>query len=244
MNQTTEVLHQNCVSDRNTHASSRMKNLLAWIMMSLLVLWAKPTKPQNTTPQMPKDSVTTEKVETPKKSWAFMLDPTYSPTDKTVVTRISWGWSVHGVDAGGFIDFTGTPDVNSVFGKFTVSKGIKKWVSVGVEYTLNSQSPDKVRSWVICKHKLANGKVVYKLYPVSNKWFEPFILVGVDQKLWEKAFASAFAGTDIKGKGYYGEAEVTHKITQQIDALLQTRVWGTYGAKAKAWAYVGVRVKL
>ncbi len=175
--------------------------------------------------------------------WTFFVDPTYSPNDKLMVTRFQWWGSVHGVDAWGFLDLTGTLDINSAFGKFTVSKWITKWVSVGVEYTLNSETPDKVRSWVILKHKLANGKVVYKLYPIGDKWFEPFILVWVDQKLWEKAFASAFCGTDIKSKGYYGEAEVTYKITKQIDALFQTRVDGTYSTKPKTWVYVWARVK-
>ena len=243
---TTEKMVKTCATPEQKISTSKVKTLATGLLFALAGLLGSGeaiAQMSDSLATAPIDSLPMPEVKTPKW-WSFGMDPTYSPTDKVVVTRLSWWGSVHGVGVGGFLDLTGTPDVNSAFGKFTVSKWITKWVSVGVEYTLNSATPDKVRSWVICKHKLANGKVVYKLYPVSDKWFEPFVLVGVDQKLWEKAFVSAFWWTDIKGKWYYGEAEITHKVTKQIDALFQIRGGGTYTTKPKAWVYVWARVKI
>jgi hypothetical protein len=95
----------------------------------------------------PIDSLPNTEVKTPQW-WAFFMDPTYSPTDKVGTVRLSWGWSIHGLDAGWFLDLTWTPDkpadISSAFGKFTVSKSISgiPWTSVAVEYTLNSSASD------------------------------------------------------------------------------------------------------
>lgn len=183
------------------------------------------------------------------KSWVFFMDPTYSPTDKIATVRLSWGWSVHGIKAWWFLDLSGKELkdwVSSTFWKFTLSKStdsIIKGTWVAVEFTLFWDAPDKVRTWFLYAHKVADWTVVFKVYPFSEKWFEPFALLAIDQKLWKKLIASAFVWSDLKSKSYYGEAEITGKITKQISALLQTRIWGKYDSKPKAWVYVGARVK-
>ena len=231
-----------------TEKKSWLISISAGLLLSILSLIAQPIKAQEQNTANKIDSTKIEKVSTPVKNWSFAIDPTYSPTDKIATCRLSGWGSIHGIDAGWFLDLSWSDIkewINSAFGKFTLSTSTDKiitWSWVAVEYTLNSNAPDKIRSWILYKHKLANWGVVYKLYPVSDKWFEPYILVWVDQKIWKKIYASAFVWSDIKSKTYYWEAEVTYKMTKQIDALLQTRVGGDYNSKPQAWVYIWTRI--
>ncbi len=234
---------------QKTQTHSWIKSMSVGVLLSLLWLLSQESKAQVSDSTVVIDSSKIEKPSIPTKTGAFSIDGTYSPTDEIATFRLAWWWSIHGVSAGWFLDLSGNDLkkwINSAFGKFTLSKStdkIIKWSWVAVEYTLNSNSPDKVRSWILYKHKLANWGVVFKLYPVSDKWFEPFVLVWADQKLWEKIFTSAFVWSDIKSKTYYWEAEATYKVTKKIEALLQTRVWWNYNSKPEAWVYVWARVK-
>ncbi len=232
-----------------TKKHSWIKSMSVGVLLSLLWLLSQESKAQVSDSTVVKHSSKIEKTTTPTKTGAFSIDGAYSPTDKMTTFRLAWWWSIHGVNAWWFLDLSGSDLkewINSAFGKFTLSKStnkIIKWSWVAVEYTLNSNTPDKIRAWILYKHKLANWGIAFKLYPVSDKWFEPFVLVWADQKLWEKIFASAFVWSDIKSKTYYWEAEATYKFTKQIEALLQTRVWWGYTSKPKAWLYVWTRIK-
>jgi len=232
-----------------TGKKSWLISISTGLLLSILSLISQPIEAQEKDSTDKNDSTKIEKVATPVKNWSFTIDPTYSPTDKVATFRLSGWGSIHGIDAGWFLDLSWSDIkewINSAFGKLTLSTStdkIIKWSWVAVEYTLNSNAPDKIRSWILYKHKMANWGFIFKLYPVSDKWFEPFVLVWADQKLWKKIYTSAFVWSDIKSKTYYWEVEATYKVTKQIEALLQTRVWWDYTSKPKAWLYVGTRIK-
>lgn len=184
----------------------------------------------------------------PAKSGSFAIDPTYSPQDNIGTFRLSGWWSISGINAWWFLDLSWNDfkeGINSAFGKLTLSKStdkIIKWTSVAIEYMLDFQSPDKVRGWLIYGTKIWNGSIGTKLYPVSDKWFDPYAVVFVNQKIWEKIKISSFLNNDITNKKYYGETEATYKINSNIDALLQARYGGMYGKKCNPSWYIGARI--
>lgn len=242
---------QQTKTENKSKVMSWTKWLSASALMSLFLLMPTESVAQNNQGQL--DSIRTDSIKSaqvaPVKKSAFCIDAAYSPTDDVATFRLAGGGSVHGLNVWGFLDLSSNDAqdwINSAFGKITVSKSLDKILKgggVAVEYTLLSEAPDKVRTGVVYRHILANGKAVFKLYPLSEKGLEPYAFLSVDQKMWNKLFASAFVGSDIKSKTYYGEAEATYQITKQIDALFQTRVGGSYTTKPQAGVYVGARVR-
>ena len=228
----------------------KIKNIVATIITAALLVWAKPAMPQ-TQKSTDQDSIKTVQPKKSDPTWAFFLDPAYSPTDKVTTVRLSGGGSVHGVKVGGFLDLTSTPDdvINgsSAFGKLTVSQPLDKVIkgtSLAVEYTFNSATQDKLRWWFTYVRLMKkDGSLVIKFYPVSEKWFEPFVLVGADKKMG-KFKVSAFCGSDIKSKSFYGEADASYQLTKHIAPFVQGRFGWSYTGKVHPDAYVGLRVKL
>lgn len=229
----------------------KLENGVKAIILAALLAWAKPAMPQ-TKDEPIQDSIKTEvqKKETPQ--WAFFIDPSYSPTEKVGSMRLSWGGSFHGIKVGGFLDLTGTPDdpVNgtTAFGKLTMSQSLDKikflkWTSVAMEYTFSSATRDKLRLWFTYVRQFkADGTIIVKFYPLSDRWFEPFVLVGLD-KSFKKLKMSAFCGTDIKSKSFYGEWDISYQATKHIAPFVQGRLWW-YTGKPHPDAYVGLRIKL
>ena len=232
--------------------SDKVKKMVTTIIAAALLIWAKPAMSQ-TKQETEKDSVKTETKKPETKWWSFFISPEYSPTDKTWAIRIEGSGGFHGIDAGWFLDLTGTEKdpvgVSSAFGKFTLSKAlfpkskVLKWTSVAIEYTLSTATPDKVRWGVMYAHKLWNWAVVFKVYPVSEKWFEPFVLAYVDQS-WKKFKMSTFFSTDIKSKSFYGESDISYQATKHIAPFVQGRLGWCYTSKPHPDAYLGLRVKL
>lgn len=230
----------------------KLKYGISVLLFATLLAWAKPAMPQTKNDQA-QDSIKTEtpKKETPK--WAFFIDPSYSPTEKVGSIRLSGGGSFHGVKVGGFLDLTGTPDdpVNgtTAFGKLTMSQSLDKikflkWTSVAMEYTFSSATRDKLRLWFTYVRQFkADGTIIVKFYPLSDRWFEPFVLVGLD-KSFKKFKISWFAGTDIKSKSIYGEVDASYQATKHIAPFVQGRFGGDYKGKVHPDAYVGLRIKL
>lgn len=241
--QTTPEMHK----DHSSRTNVFLKSLVTGLLMTAFTLWSQSSKAQQTTSTTVTDSTKTEKVEAPKKSWSFSIDPMYSFTDKTALVRFQWWWSVHGLQIGWFMDVSWTDEkewINTAFGKITVAKNLwKHGTYAAVEYTLHTATQDKVRIWIKQVIKMKDWSVVFKVYPLSDKWFEPFVVIWADYKLGKYFGISSFVGSDIKSKSYYSESEITVG-KGKIQGIWQVRIWGTYTTKPKAWVYTGVRIKL
>lgn len=233
--------------DHSSRTNLFLKSLVTGLLMTAFILWSQSSKAQKTTSTTVTDSTKSEKVEAPKKSWTVMIDPMYSPTDDLGTVRFQWWWSIWDLKVWGFVDFTATnvdDGINTAFGKITVAQPIgKHGTSAAIEYTLHTATQDKVRIWIKQVIKMKDWSVVFKVYPLSGQWFEPYLLVWADYKLGKYFGISAFVGSDIKSKGYYSESEITIG-KGKIQGIAQVRVWGTYTTKPKAWAYVWMRIKL
>lgn len=239
---------------KNGWQSSSTKTIITnatkTILVTALLVWAKPAMPQTQKTDPGKDSTQTELPKKSENTWVFFIEPAYSPTAHIGTTRLAWWSSVHGLKIGGLLDLTGTEkeplDINSAGGKVTISSPtskVIKGVSWAIEYTFSTQAKDQLRWWVVYVHAIKNGTVVLKWYPVSDQWFEPFVFVGADKK-FGKFKVSAFWSTDIKSKGFYGELDASYQATKQIYPFIQGRFGGTYTGKVNPNAYIGMRVKL
>lgn len=234
------------VSESRSHTSRFVRNLIAGLLMTAFTLWAQPSKAQETSSATAPDSTKTEKVETPKKSGVFMIDPMYSITGKTFITRMQWWGTVGGLQVGGVLDLSGTDldqGITTALGKITVSKKLwKNGTLLSVEYTLNTATQDKVRVGIQQVFKSEDGSVFFKVYPLSNKWFEPFILIWADHKLWDYLNISWFVGTDIVSQSYYGEWTLTVG-KGDIQGLGQIRVSGEYTDDPNVSGNLGIRIR-
>jgi len=218
-----------------------VKSLGAALLLS--VLSHSPTMGQASETPLPIDSTTTE---IPTKTWAFMMEPVYSPTNKDFVLRMQGGWSAHGVGFGGFLDLSATDiddGIRHAMGAWTISKSIIWATSAQIEYTLCTDWPDKIRWWIGYTYTFKDGKLIMKAYPLGDKGFEPYIFV-MGQKQFGKLWLSVFAWTDITSQVSYGETEASYKLSKHIDLLGQARVLQKgYSSKPSVWAYTGVRVR-
>ncbi len=234
------------VSETRSHTSRFVKSLIAGLLMTAFTIWAQPTKAQDTASAVSTDSTKTEKVEAPKKSGVFMIDPMYSITGKTFITRIQWWGTVGGLQVGGILDLSGTDidqGITTAFGKITVSKSLwKNGTLLSMEYMLHTASKDKVRVGIQQVFKSEDGSVFFKVYPLSDKWFEPFILIWADHKLWDYLGISWFVGTDIASQSYYGEWTLTVG-KGDIQGLGQMRVSGEYDKDPDVSGLLGIRIK-
>lgn len=232
-----------------TSKPSVLKSIIAGILMTTSILWATSTKAQDAPTTLPSDSTKTEKIEPPKKTWVFMLDPTYSPTDKVGTVRLSWGSSVHGVTIGWFLDLTWTPDVptdvSSAFGKVTIWLPITKWIWLASELMLSSAGKDAIRFGADFKFSFKDWSGRIFILPTKDATLSPEIGIGWQKTLWakKKTTISWFIRSDLKQKVFYSETEITQAISKHIALLLQSRVGGTYDTKPKAAVYVGTRIK-
>lgn len=229
----------------------KLKTLAKALVLGLIGLLSSNQVTSQTNDTLPAVQIEKVKTEVSTKWWDFFMDPTYSPTDKVGTVRLSGGWSIHGVNVGGFLDLTGTQknpaDVESAFGRLNITKStdaIIKGTSMWMTYVLNSSCDDKIFGNIGYKTKMGNWSLSIMGFPVSNKWFEASLFVGANQKFGKKIGTSAFVLTDFKAKGYYGETEATYKISKNIDALAQMRIGGTFTSKPKPSAYVWVRVRI
>jgi hypothetical protein len=241
----TKQLNQSQEIKTNSSLTRLSKTIAAWLLALTLTMWAKWTQAQTAN----QDSLQQKKEQTIPKPWSFCIDPTYDFGNKDWTARITGKGNIHGIKWWWFLDLYTSPeqplDAQSAFWRFTLSKptdNIIKWTSIALEYMLNTATADKVRWWIIYASKLGNGYTWAKLYPVSEQWFEPYVVLFTDQKIGKKIYCSSFLNNDIANKKYYGETEGTYKITSHIDALLQARYGGKYGEKLKPQWYGGMRI--
>jgi hypothetical protein len=107
---------------------------------------------------------------------------------------------------------------------------------------LNTEGKDQIRAWVKQVFKNDKWAIFFKVYPLDNTWFKPFLLVWASHKFNKNLGVSWFASTDIKGESYYWEAEVTVG-SWKIQWLGQVRVWWTYHTDPKPTFNVWARAK-
>jgi hypothetical protein len=231
--------------ESGTRASTKstIKNLIATGLVVLFVAWAKPARAQDSKEQI-EEKTKTEEIAKPAKTWIFMMEPIFSPTDKVWTVRFQWWWSVGPIDVWWFLDLSWTDLeewISEAFWKITASKEIFKSTSLALEYTLLSEAPDLLRGWFIFVHKIKGWKLALKVFPVSDKWRQPFILWAAQKQIW-KVNTSAFVWTDIKWKQFYWEVEASLPISKKVHILGQVRGGGKFDSKPKAGAYGWVRV--
>ncbi len=235
------------VDKKNTNF---VKSLICWLLLTAFVLWANSSKSQEKTAPNDIEIEKTEKVDKIKKenkSWSFMVDPTYSINNKEFVSRFQWWWNLWDLDIWWFVDFSSTNFedwISTAFWKLTLSKKIwKKWTSAALEYTLNSESKDQVRIWMKQVFKHDKWSVFFKVYPLDNTWFKPFLLVWTSHKINKNLSVSWFVWTDIKDKVYYWELELIIG-SWKVQWLVQSRTWWDYNTKPKTSLNVWARIKI
>lgn len=218
----------------------KMKKIIAGALLLGMLYTAKPMMAQ-------------EKKEEPKAKPAasLILSPTYSATKEYGAFRIAGGGTVQGLRIGGFLDLYGTKeaptDMQSHYGKVTVSKGLEKIVKdvgVDVELTTSSFGKDEVRAGVYKTGKLLGFTYKGQFYPIAPKGKGPSVGVFIKKQLGKKASASAFLTSDLGDKSYYGEAQVVYEIIKQLSLIIQERYRGRFGEPFKPETHVGIELKL